>query len=114
MVICMPVTLEGNVGDGWGRAHDVAVAGVDVSGEIQRWDEFPVRWDELHDQGGEGQHHARIARFLLDHQVKQVISGHMGPGMVHMLERMNIAVRLDVHGNARDAASQYGRSGGTA
>ena len=112
MVVCIPVTADGNVGDGWGRAHDVVVADVDgASGEIQQWEEFSVRWDELHDQNGEGQHHARIARFLMDHHVARVVCGHMGPGMLHMLQRMNIGVVLDIHGNARDAASQYGLRG---
>ncbi len=109
MIVCMPVQANGQVGDGWGRAHDVAVARVEGS-EVQDWTEYPVRWDELHDQGGEGQHHARIARFLMDHGVERVISGHMGPGMKHMLDKMNISTVLDVRGEARDIARQYGGS----
>ena len=70
MVVCLPVTKDGQVGTGWGRAHDVAVAVVNnATGHIEQWDEFPVRWDELHGQGEEGKHHARIARFLMDHGV---------------------------------------------
>lgn len=109
MVICLPIAAGGQLGNGWGRAHDVAVAEVDASGVITRWEEFPVRWDELHDQGGEGQHHARIARFLMDHEVKRVIAGHMGPGMHHMLEKMAIGVVVNVEGDARAIAAQYGR-----
>ena len=101
--------MEGMVGNGWGRAHDVAVAEVDSQGNIVHWEEFPVHWDVSHDQAGEGQHHARIARFLMDHQVKQVISGHMGPGMQRMLHKMEIDMVLDVTGVAREAASRYGR-----
>jgi len=109
MVVCMPVTGDGHVGDGWGRAHDVAVAKIGTTGEVLVWEEFNVRWDVAHDEGGEGQHHARIARFLMEHEVKRVISGHMGPGMEHMLEKMSIGTVLGVHGSAREVASQHGR-----
>jgi predicted Fe-Mo cluster-binding NifX family protein len=113
MVVCLPVTKEGQIGDGWGRAHDVAVARVDnASGNVEEWDEYPVRWDEWHGQGGEGQHHARMARFLMEHAVEQVICAHMGDGMLRMLQRMNVGVVVDVHGDAREAASRYGRLGG--
>ncbi|NMP21352.1 NifB/NifX family molybdenum-iron cluster-binding protein [Sulfobacillus harzensis] len=108
MVICISIQ-GGQVGGGWGRAHDVAVVEVAENGEIQRWEEYNVRWDELHDQGGEGSHHARIAKFLMDHGVQRVITGHMGPGMQHMLDKMNISVVVDVSGNVRDIAAQYAR-----
>lgn len=35
-------------------------------------------WDVLHDQGGEGAHHARIVRFLREHKV--VVASRIGPG----------------------------------
>lgn len=110
MIIAMPI-MQGQVGDGWGRAHDVVVADVEPTGEIGRWEEFEVRWDELHDDGGEGQHHARIARFLMDHSVQRVVTGHMGPGMVHMLEKMNVSVVQSAQGVAREVAAQYGMAG---
>ncbi|MCY0897443.1 MAG: hypothetical protein OWU33_00670 [Firmicutes bacterium] len=110
MVVAIAVTDNEDVGGGWGRARNVAIATVDPNGEIRSWEVHAVHWDELHDSGGEGQHHARIARFLLDHQVQRVIAGHMGPGMVHMLEKMNIDVVVDVHGSAREAALKYGRA----
>lgn len=109
MTICLPVTMDGQVGDGWGRASRVAVATATATGAIESWEEFPVGWDVLHDEGGEGQHHARIAKFLMEHQVQRVISGHMGPGMVHMLDKMSIGTVLGVHGNAREVASIHGR-----
>jgi predicted Fe-Mo cluster-binding NifX family protein len=111
MIVAMPVTLDGRVGDGWGRAHTVAISEVAPTGEVMRWEEFEVKWDEAHDLSGEGQHHARIARFLMDHHVERVITGHMGEGMTHMLRRMNIHVVLGVHGVAREMAGQFGRAG---
>ncbi|MCY0878288.1 MAG: hypothetical protein OWU84_05050 [Firmicutes bacterium] len=110
MIVAMAVTENEDVGGGWGRARQVAVADVGPDGSIRSWEVYSVHWDELHDSGGEGQHHARIARFLLDHQVQRVIAGHMGPGMRHMLEKMNIGVTVDVHGPARELASRYGRA----
>lgn len=109
MVICISIAGGDQVGGGWGKARDVAVAEVSPEGEILRWEDFNVRWDELHGQGGEGAHHARIAKFLMDHGVERVITGHMGPGMHHMLEKMNISTVVDVQGNAREIAAQYGR-----
>lgn len=109
MIACIAIAHGDQVGDGWGRAHDVAVADISPDGEVRSWEEYPVRWDELHGQGGEGAHHARIATFLMDHQVERVITGHMGAGMSHMLEKMKISTVVDVSGNARQIAAQYGR-----
>ena len=100
MVVCVNLAPDGQVGDGWGRASRVAVVEVEA-GEIVRWEEIEVGWDRLHDEGTEGSHHARIARFLMDHQVSQVVSGHMGPGMQQMLARMGLSVRIGAAGEAR-------------
>jgi len=63
MRVCVPITAEGQVDPRWGRADRVAVASV-VDGEIADWQEFTVGWGTLHDEGTEGAHHARVARFL--------------------------------------------------
>ncbi len=103
MIVCIPVTPDGQVGDSWGRAPRVAVADVS-NGGIAAWEEFDVAWDRLHDEGTEGGHHARVARFLADHGVQAVAAGHMGPPMQHTLARMGIAVKLGASGDARRAA----------
>jgi predicted Fe-Mo cluster-binding NifX family protein len=101
-IVCIPVGQDGSVDPRWGRAERVAVAA--VSGDrIDSWQEFEVGWGRLHDEGPEGIHHARIARFLQDHGVQVVVAGHMGPGMTQMLAKMPIAVRLGAVGRARDA-----------
>lgn len=111
MVICVPVTPDGQVGPSWGRAARVAVAEVAAGGaSLAGWQEFDVRWDELHDEGTEGTHHARVATFLREHRVETVLAGHMGPGMVQMLDRMGIAVRMGVGGDARGAALASGEA----
>src|SRR5512143_3978681 len=102
MIVAIALTPEGTAGQGWGRAPRVAIARVD-DGRIEAWAVHDVRWDLLHDEGSEGGHHARIARFLREHDVGLVIAGHMGPPMVQMLARMNIAVRLGAEGDARAA-----------
>jgi predicted Fe-Mo cluster-binding NifX family protein len=104
MVICVPVTPEGLVDERWGKAALVAVAQVE-GGKIAGWQVHDVRWHILHDEGTEGTHHARVARFLLEHKVEAVVAGHMGPPMVHMLDRMGVKAWLGASGNARDAVT---------
>ncbi len=102
-VVCIPVTADGRVGPSWGRAPRVALAGVDA-GAVVSWTEHDVRWDELHDEGTEGGHHARVARFLVKNRVQVVAADHMGPPMVRMLGSMGIAVALGVAGDSSAAA----------
>ena len=109
MRVCVPVTPNGQVDPRWGRAQRVAVADVNAA-TIAGWEEFDVGWDRSHDAGGEGQHHARVARFLHEHRVEGVVADHMGPGMAQMLARMGIAVRLGAAGVARSAVLRTGAS----
>ncbi len=104
MIIAVPVTPDGEVDPRWGRATRVAVARLD-QGRIVTWDEHDVGWDDLHDAGTEGGHHARIARFVIDNAITTVVANHMGPPMVDMLGRMGIDVRLGARGNARLAVT---------
>jgi predicted Fe-Mo cluster-binding NifX family protein len=105
LTVCVPVTGDGLLGPSWGRADRVAVATVSRDG-IDDWAEFDVGWGELHDAGSEGSHHARIARFLLEHRVEAVAAQHMGAGMTHMLAKMGLTVRLGENGSAREAAAR--------
>ena len=68
---CIPITPDGQVGGGWGKASTVAVAEV-VDGAIVDWRTHEVGWDLLHD-AGEGSHHARIVRFLGDNTITVVV-----------------------------------------
>jgi len=104
MIIAVPVTPDGQVDPRWGRAARVAVARVDDDG-IVAWDEHDVGWDELHDAGTEGGHHARIARFVIEQAITTVVANHMGPPMVQMLGTMGITVRLGAVGSARLAVT---------
>ena len=109
MIVCVPVTPSDQIDPRWGRAAHVAV--VDVQGgELTRWRTFDVKWDELHDTGSEGGHHARIARFLLEHGVQVVIAHHMGDPMAQMLEQMAIEVHLGASGDARRAVLGVART----
>lgn len=104
MVICVPVAVDGSVDPRWGRADRVAVVETTGAG-IVAWEEFEVGWNALHDEGGEGAHHARVARFLIDHHVETVVANHMGPGMQHMVERMGVGIHLGAEGDARTAVA---------
>jgi predicted Fe-Mo cluster-binding NifX family protein len=107
MKICVPVAPDGRVDPRWGRASRVAVA--DVSdGTIRDWAEFDVNWDTLHDEGSEGAHHARIARFLREHEVSVIAVDHVGPGMQRMLATMGIAIVPAGSPDAREAVAAVG------
>ena len=103
MILCIPVTDDGSTARGWGRTHRMAVASTATLGRITDWQEFDVGWDSLHDEGPEGAHHARVARFLIDHHVDVVVAEHMGPGMIRMLTTMGIRIWLTALGDARAA-----------
>lgn len=103
MRVCVSVTGEGTVDPRWGRAERVAVADID-EGVIVGWQEFDVGWDRLHDADTEGAHHARVARFLRDHQVDAVVAQKMGADMARMLGKLDVVIRLGATGDARAAA----------
>lgn len=103
MIVCVPVTDKGLVDPRWGRASRVAIAEV-RQGAIVSWKVFDVDWDLLHDADTEGAHHARMARFLLEHLVQVVVVHHLGDGMAQMLSHMGISLYLGAAGNARTAA----------
>lgn len=102
MKVCIPVTGDGQVEHGWGRADRVAVAEVDGD-SVTSWLEHDVRWDVLHDEGTEGAHHARVARFLREHGIEAVVAARIGDGQRRMLATMGVQVVLGAAGNARTA-----------
>lgn len=109
-IVCVPVTAEADIDHRWGRAARVAVARVD-DGRVQSWEESDVHWDREHDEQGEGKHHAKIARFLLDHSVGAVVVDHMGEPMHQMLGRMGVDIYLGASGPAREAVEALLRGG---
>jgi predicted Fe-Mo cluster-binding NifX family protein len=106
MVVCIPVAADGRIDPRWGRADRVALAEVS-DGAVVSWNELDVGWSRGHDAGPEGSHHARIARFLIEHRVEAIVAHHMGEGMLNMLRRMGIKVRLGADGDAREAAAAF-------
>jgi predicted Fe-Mo cluster-binding NifX family protein len=102
MIVCVPVTPAGEIDPRWGRAARIAVANL-LDGGIARWEEIQVGWDTAHDQGPEGSHHVRVARFLQEHAAEIVVAHHMGDPMLHMLEEMGMRVQLGAGGDARRA-----------
>lgn len=113
-IVCVPVRPDGQLDPRWGKAAAVAVARVQGDA-IASWEVFPVGWDVLHDAGGEGGHHARVARFLMEHGVNVVVANHMGPPMEQMLRQMRLTVRLGAAGDAHRAviAAVQGLPGST-
>lgn len=109
MIVCVPVDTSGAVDPRWGRARRVALATVE-GGVIAAWKELDVGWDSLHDTGTDARHHARVARFLLDHHVDAVVADHMGGGMHRMLDTMRVSVLPAAAGDARDAVLAAARA----
>lgn len=100
MILATPVDDRGAAAGSWGRAHRVAVAEVDGDA-ITAWTVHEVAWDVAHDEGTEGSHHARIARFLREHAVEAVVLDHCGPGMQRMLASMGLPLLPATPGDAR-------------
>jgi predicted Fe-Mo cluster-binding NifX family protein len=111
VIVCVPVKPSGEIDPRWGRAARVAIVEVQ-DGQLVRWEEHEVGWDTLHDEGTEGGHHARVARFLQEQHVEVVVAGHMGPPMAQMLERMGLEVHPGAVGDAGRAVlyATVGRS----
>lgn len=102
MILCVPVTSDGQVDPRWGKADRVAVVDV-IEGEIANWQEIETSWSRLHDEGTHGSHHARVVTFLRENQVEVVVANHMGDPMVRMLATMSLPVHLGAAGDARAA-----------
>lgn len=100
-IVCIPVDHD-RVGPSWGKAPQVAIATV-VDGAITAWETHVVDWHISHDAGTHGSHHARVVKFLLDHDVTAVVADHMGPPMQNTLAKMGVHVLLGASGNARAA-----------
>ena len=103
VIVALPVAPGRRLGPSWGRAPVVAVATVRDSA-VAGWEEHEVRWDLSHDEGHHGSHHARVVRFLREHDVTAVAADHMGDPMVHTLGRMGVAVLLGAGDDAEAAA----------
>ena len=78
----------------------MAVAEAAATG-LTDWQEHEVRWDELHDVGTHGSHHARVVRFLREHGVRAVVVDHVGEGMRRTLTSMGVALHEGHSGDAR-------------
>ena len=90
MNVMIPVRPDGSVEPRLGKAPMVAVAQVNNDGHITDWHTFQVEWDRLHDEGTEGSHHARIVRFLREHDVVACVATHAGMGMQRTLAAMKV------------------------
>lgn len=101
MIIATPCTAEGQSAHAWGRAHWIGVAELDDQHELTSFTVHEVRWDELHDEGTEGSHHARIVRFLKEQGIEAVVVDHMGPGMQRVMHTMGIPLLPASPGDAQ-------------
>lgn len=116
MIIALTLAATQDTLVGLGRAPRVALATVDAEQgpTITDWQVDEVRWDLAHDEGTEGSHHARIVRFLREHQVDAVLAAHAGPGMVNTLNKMGVPLLPATQSDARAALLDVLRDAGRA
>ncbi len=100
MNVATPVDGSGNTAHAWGKAHWVGVARVEGDSVVE-WDVYETDWDTLHDVGSHGSHHARIVRFLREHDIAAVVVDHMGEGMRQVMAKMGIPLLPSTPGDAR-------------
>ncbi|MEM0154758.1 MAG: NifB/NifX family molybdenum-iron cluster-binding protein [Methanothrix sp.] len=90
----MAVISDDGILTGVGRAPRVAIIHTE-DGKVKKINEIEVKWGESHDSEEEGLHHATIAKFIKEHEVKEIIAGGAGPDMQKMLERLGVKVRFE-------------------
>ncbi len=100
MRIATPVDAEGHSAAAWGRAHWVAVAEVSEDA-LTGWQVHEVSWDDLHDAGTHGAHHARVVTFLKEQGIEAIVVDHVGEGMQRMLATMSIPMLPASVGDAK-------------
>lgn len=105
MILTVPVTSEGIVSSGFGKAIRMAVGKVE-SGRLVDWQVHEVGWDVLHDQSEHGQHHARIVRFLKENEVERVMCIRMGDSMRNTIQKMGLQLVQVGPMDAREAVIQ--------
>ena len=103
-ITCIPAADDGQVGHSWGKARTLAVATVQ-DGTVTSWHTQTVDWDVSKAQGTEGAHHARVARFIKDNAVTDVLARHMGDDMQNMLTKLGARVHQGAAGDARAAVT---------
>lgn len=101
MIVATPCTAEGQSSAAWGKAHWVGVAEVDQTPAVVSWTIHEVAWDESHDAGTHGSHHARIVRFLKEQGIEAVVVDHMGEGMQRVMNTMGIPLLPASPGDAQ-------------
>lgn len=103
-IVAVCVNSDGSIVEGGlGKATHLAVATV-VDDVVTDWQLHDVGWDVLHDVGEHGAHHARIVRFMREHNVSHVVAPHIGPPMQNTLSKLGVSFTLEARGDARAAA----------
>ncbi len=93
---------------GVGRAHKVAIATV-VNGNVEKWEEIDVKWDESHEQEYEGYHHASIVKFLQGHKIKNIVTFGAGEDIRRMLAKLGIKLNI-ASGNGRRVVEEMAKA----
>lgn len=102
MTIAIPVTADGAVFSRLGKAPIIATCDM-RDGEISGWTEHAVGWDQTYGVDVMGAHHARVMRFVQDHEVTTVVAADVCDNMRRSLAAKGVTVHSDQSGDARAA-----------
>lgn len=107
--ICIPLDGHGGVAPRLGQAPIVAVCRVD-DGVITSWVEHPVRWDTTYGVDVPGVHHPRVVRFMLEHEVNDVVANAVCDSVQRALDTNGVNVHVSQHVDARRAVDAFSRA----
>jgi predicted Fe-Mo cluster-binding NifX family protein len=102
ITIAIPVTTDGAVFERLAKAP-VAVTCVLRDGQIVDWTEHAVGWDQTYGVDVMGNHHARVMRFMQEHDVTDVVAADVCDNMRRSLEAKGVVLHADFAGDARTA-----------
>lgn len=104
--ICIPLNATGGVAPVLGQAPAVVVCRVD-DGAVTAWTEHPVRWDTTYGVDVPGVHHPRVVRFMLEHEVSDVVVDTVCDSVQRALDSKGVRVHTSHLGDARRAVDAF-------
>lgn len=102
ITIAIPITVDGAVFERLAKAPLVATC-VLRDGEVVDWTEHAVGWDQTYGVDVMGNHHARVMRFMQEHNVTDVVAADVCDNMRRSLEAKDVTLHADFAGDARAA-----------
>lgn len=107
--ICIPLDAQGRVAPRLGQARAVATCRID-DGVVSKWTEHPVGWDNTYGVDVLGVHHPRVVRFMVDHEITDVIADAVCESVKRALASSDVSVHTKYMGEAVAAVGAFARA----